>query len=618
MARRRLPDSKIKRADRYTEVSDDTLQFINIVDFDPEDDDDDIDAEDYGHHSRYGSRNGRGASEDEYDYEDDDCDEEYEEDDDSDEGYDDEEDDDIDEGYDDEEDDDIDEDYNDEEDDDIDEDYNDEEDDGSDEGYDDEEDDDGSDENYDDKTDIDDAYDEDNEAGSYIDDPDDGYDEQLVHVRRRPADSVKKGKSRNPKDQGNAKAEGEAGKKTEKKGTKPERTKATPKKDIKKESSKAGKREKNIEQDELSRKRKKSWLTFFVLLFIWSAILVGVIVYGLNYFYNFTIDYERAYQESRPVLSMGDILAHFENADIDYIYENMAEKPQVNEFETEADLKEDMGSLLEGKTISFNGASGYSEDTPNYTITADGYAVADLKLRKSSTEEREYHFPVWEMTELNFYTAPSESFSVEAPENYTILVNGIPLSSDYCVQSGIESEENKYVDPYGRIPDLADYYGEGFYKQPVVTAQDASGAEVAAVYDEAEGRYEVGFSSDSPEREALEERAINLAITFANFISGDTSIDNLSPYFPSGSEALAMIKRNSSNEFFASHSNVTIQNEEIRDFVCYSEDVCYVEAYIEQSMHVYGAAQNPVILPTDGHFYFVKMDGVWKVAGIRY
>ena len=375
---------------------------------------------------------------------------------------------------------------------------------------------------------------------------------------------------------------------------------------------------KNKEQDELARKRKKGWLIFFAFLFIWSAALVAAIVYGLNYFYNFTIDYEKAYQDSRPVLSMGDILAHFENADIDYIYENMAEKPQVNEFETEADLKEYMGSLLEGKTISFNEASGYSEDTPNYTITADGYAVADIKLRKSSTEEREYHFPVWEMTELNFYTAPTESFSVEAPENYTILVNGIPLSSDYCVQSGIESEENKYVDPYGRIPDLADYYGEGFYKQPTVTAQDASGMEVAAVYDEADGRYEVGFSSDSPEREELEERAIKLAITFANFISGDTSIDNLSPYFPSGSEDLAMIKRNSSNEFFASHSNVVIQNEEIKDFVCYSEDVCYVEAYIEQSMHVYGAAQNPVILPTDGHFYFVKMDGVWKVAGIKY
>lgn len=64
MARRRLPDSKIKRSDRYTEVSDDTLQFINIVDFDPEDDDEDIDAEDY--HSRYGVGTGRGSLDDEY------------------------------------------------------------------------------------------------------------------------------------------------------------------------------------------------------------------------------------------------------------------------------------------------------------------------------------------------------------------------------------------------------------------------------------------------------------------------------------------------------------------------------------------------------------------------
>lgn len=573
MARRRLPDSKIKRSGRYTEVSDDTLQFINIVDFDPEDDDEDIDAEDYGHHGRYDDKRGYDEPDDEYDdeYEDDDIEEDYDED------Y--EEDDDTGEEYDDEEDDDSGEKYVGEED--IDEDYDDEEDDDVDEDYDDEEDDDVIDEDYDD--------DEDGDAAEDYDEGDDEPEQLSVVLPVLKKEARKE-----------------------------------PKKELKKETKKGSKKEKNKpvsknkEQDELTRKRKKGWLIFFILLFIWSAALVAAIVYGLNYFYNFTIDYEKAYQDSRPVLSMGDVLAHFENADIDYIYDNMVEKPQVNEFETEADLKEYMGTLLEGKTISFNEASGYSEDTPNYTITADGYAVADVKLRKSSTEEREYHFPVWEMTELNFYTAPTESFSVEAPENYTILVNGIPLSSDYCVQSGIESEENKYVDPYGRIPDLADYYGEGFYKQPTVTAQDAGGMEVAAVYNEAEGRYEVGFSSDSPEKEELEDRAIKLAITFANFISGDTSIDNLSPYFPSGSEALDMIKRNSSNEFFASHSNVTIQNEEIKDFVCYSEDVCYVEAYIEQSMHVYGAAQNPVILPTDGHFYFVKMDGVWKVAGIKY
>ena len=584
MARRRLPDSKIKRSDRYREVSDDTLQFINIVDFDPEDDDDDIDAEDYGHTFHYDSGR-RYAPQDEYD--------------------------DIDEDYDDEEDDDVvDEDYSDEEDDDIVEEEYDEDD-----AY--EED---IDEDYDDE-----EYDEEDEEDGIEETSDDEDEEQFEHVRRRSPEPEKNAVRRNSKTQFVTKQDhSQNAPKSEMNAGKTKRSKAALKKDSKKEPAKAAKKEKNKrssnnkDQDELSRKRKKGWLIFFILLFVWSAALIGAIVYGLNYFYNFTIDYEKAYQDSRPVLSMGDVLAHFENADIDYIYENMAEKPQVNEFETEADLKEYMGSLLEGKTISFNEASGYSEDTPNYTITADGYAVADIKLRKSSTEEREYHFPVWEMTELNFYTAPTESFSVEAPENYTILVNGIPLTSDYCVQSGIESEENKYVDPYGRIPDLADYYGEGFYKQPTVTAQDASGVEVAAVYDEAAGRYEVGFSSDSPEKEELEERAIKLAITFANFISGDTSIDNLSPYFPSGSEALAMIKRNSSNEFFASHSNVTIQNEEIKDFVCYSEDVCYVEAYIEQSMHVYGAAQNPVILPTDGHFYFVKMDGVWKVAGIKY
>ncbi|MBR6987040.1 MAG: hypothetical protein IKH82_03110, partial [Clostridiales bacterium] len=92
----------------------------------------------------------------------------------------------------------------------------------------------------------------------------------------------------------------------------------------------------------------------------------------------------------------------------------------------------------------------------------------------------------------------------------------------------------------------------------------------------------------------------------------------LDKYFPKGSQSLSYIKRNSARQYFTSHGSVSIHNEEVRDCIVFSDNVVYMEAYVEQYMQMYWGSDEPEVLPTDVHLYFVKIDGKWLIGGIQY
>ena len=78
------------------------------------------------------------------------------------------------------------------------------------------------------------------------------------------------------------------------------------------------------------------------------------------------------------------------------------------------------------------------------------------------------------------------------------------------------------------------------------------------------------------------------------------------------------IKRNSAREWYTRHGKVDIKNEQIKDFVCYTKDIVYVEAYVEQHMEMFWGSKEREVVKTTAHLYLCRIDGNWKVAGIRY
>lgn len=369
-----------------------------------------------------------------------------------------------------------------------------------------------------------------------------------------------------------------------------------------------------IRQSQTSVRRKTHYFRTFLIL--WLGLLSIVIAFALGYFYDFLDAYENAYQSSRPYHTMDSVMQSFYDMDMDTVYKMQTDLPAITEFETEDTVKLYMAELLEGKALSYEKTAYYNEDFPEYQILADGYVVATIALRKSQTDRLEYDFPVWYVSAFTFYTQPLENFYIEVPENFTVYVNGIKLGDDYYVRR-TSPAENMFVEPYQTLPDIKTYQGDGLYAVPTVTAVNSFGTEYIVLPEETTGSYLIPYPADCPDADAMKAYAAEVVSTYANFVSDDTPDNALDQYFPQDSALLPLIKANTSRQYFTSHQTPVIQNIEIREFIAYNEDVYYCEVFLEQSM-VISSWRDPEIVPTDGRFYFVKIDGEWKVSAIAY
>ena len=151
--------------------------------------------------------------------------------------------------------------------------------------------------------------------------------------------------------------------------------------------------------------------------------------------------------------------------------------------------------------------------------------------------------------------------------------------------------------------------------EPEVTVTDYAGNEQPVEYNADFDLYSADYSENHPDREYLEQFALEYTDLFANVISMDADLSELNPYFPPDSLALNYISRSTALRYFTGHGAVTMQNEHVIDFIAYNDDTVYVEAYVEQVMQMW---PDPETLPTTTHLYLTRIDGEWKISGIRY
>lgn len=376
----------------------------------------------------------------------------------------------------------------------------------------------------------------------------------------------------------------------------------------------------NGDKSNAYQKNGKKKLNFFLVFLIsWLVLVTAFIAWFLLRFNSFASMYEAEYEDSLPYHTAEAITQKFNDHDVDFIVASMTSKPVVTAFEEETVVKEYVESMINGKSFVYVETDSSREDEPEYYIKTDeGVLVARIELKEDKSVSRPYGFKSWEQESLEFFTAASFDVDVTAPETYTVYINGVEVTDDYLDGEIVPSELTQYVDPYAVIPGTAKYLVKGLYKRPTVTAVDYLGNECECVYDSQNDKYIVGFIKDFEGREELEEFAISFTSTFANYISQDAGNYALDKYFPSGSSALSYIKRNSSRELYTRHGAVSIHNEEIKDVIVYSDEVVYMEIYVEQWMEMYWGSDEPEVIPTDAHVYFVYINDRWLVGGIQY
>ena len=283
---------------------------------------------------------------------------------------------------------------------------------------------------------------------------------------------------------------------------------------------------------------------YWIFMALWSIACIGVIAVGLDYFYCFLKDYQRVYDETRPVLMMDEIFVEFEEGDIDWMLDN-ANPISVSEFENEDMLKQYISDYIAGKKISYQTKAGeHIEERPVYVVLAEDIPFAVVRLEKKE-EAAEFGHPLWQLREVELLIAPTIERYVTIPENATVSVNGMQLTEEYIVEVNTENENSFYYASYSdfvTLPGYKTYHVEKLFLEPEVEAYNFLGETMTAEYSEAEKTYHFEFGMSEIVRQEVEEYLIQFTKDYAMYISNDLKNSGLDKYFPKDSELLKGIK----------------------------------------------------------------------------
>lgn len=362
-------------------------------------------------------------------------------------------------------------------------------------------------------------------------------------------------------------------------------------------------------------REKKKGRGYWIFLIIWSVLLTAVLTALLIWFYGFLKNYQKVFEETRPVLYQNEVMQLFAAGNAEQILDQ-AKPVELGPFEGKNDLVFFLDSYLAGKKIDFGTKAGeHIEERPVYVVTADEVPFAVVRLKKKA-ETAAYGLPLWETDSIELLPMATREYELLAPSTVAVTVNGIPVTEDAMVESGIRGTAEEYVEAYTQIPSFNRYDLGKFYGEPELYGVNESGEFVEISYDEGARCYRADFGEDKDLRAEVEDYVIQVVTDYAMYVSNDAAYNSLDKYFPKKSPLLAGIKKNQ-REWFDYHLKPEVKNQEMTEFIAYSQDAFSAQVYLEQYMYV-PYSKKTEMLVTDLHIYFVRIDGAWKVSGIAF
>lgn len=309
-------------------------------------------------------------------------------------------------------------------------------------------------------------------------------------------------------------------------------------------------------------------------------------------------------------------------------------------------------NFWELESVKFNlvGTDYYISIPSTMTAAVNGTTVKDDFLVSAEEYLSSYPagFPVNNLYKLNLYEEPQVIVTdyygtqrkldsngegrlyscglsyVRVPADVRVFADGRELTEEYILQSGIKAEgtfdflyelESRFKEYEGLaeklpIPTYKEYYIDFTYSE--LTATDGFGKPYELKFD---GEYYIGdgFASDESNISECTSLAINMANALAMYLTRDLPFSAVTPYLLKDSEYGKLLSLY--DHCLQSHTTPTLGKQQILNYIGYSDNLVYVDVYLEQYMMSRGVdLVNKIEYP----MWLIKVEGKWYVAGIDF
>lgn len=278
---------------------------------------------------------------------------------------------------------------------------------------------------------------------------------------------------------------------------------------------------KKRESVEKKQKKKTGGLGFVFGMLIYAAIVLALVIYGLNFFW----DYMAAYEASRPYIAVD---AYMELVTDEYVCDRSAEligQIDHNIQSEEACRQAIRDAVSEGITCAKK-TSECTEDRMVYVLRSGKQVIGSFVMEQRG--ETVHGFTPWAVVEDSFDLSYliTGTVSTTAPSHYPVYVNGNLLTEEYVTESGIEfAELEEFYGDY-ELPTMSTYVAGPCLGEINLTVTDPDGNEV--VIDEQTDMNVFINNCTEDEIEALDtftEAYIRRYVTFTSSVN-DSRYEN--------------------------------------------------------------------------------------------
>lgn len=219
--------------------------------------------------------------------------------------------------------------------------------------------------------------------------------------------------------------------------------------------------------------KKSGGLGFVCGMLIYAAIVLALVIYGLNFFWG----YMAAYEASRPYIAVD---SYMELVTDEYICDRSAEligQIDHNIQSEEACRQVIKDAVSEGITCAKKTAE-CTDDRMVYVLRSGKQVIGSFVMEHRG--ETVHGFTPWEVVEDSFDLSYliTGTVSTTAPSHYPVYVNGNLLTEEYVTESGIEFEElEEFYGDY-ELPTMSTYVAGPCLGEINLTVTDPDGNEV--------------------------------------------------------------------------------------------------------------------------------------------
>jgi len=294
-------------------------------------------------------------------------------------------------------------------------------------------------------------------------------------------------------------------------------------------------------------------------------------------------------------------------------------------FEDEAACRTAYAGTVEGRELTFQKAAGsYDALSPVYEILAGDSPVATVTLRTKSTRTLMLFLTLqeWELDSVTPVLGLGGTWTILAPDTFTVRVNGQALDQRELTGQRQEIEAFQYAAEYVTVPALVEYRVEGLTQEPEVEILDDLGRP-AETAEDGERRLRADRFAPTEMDPRLEAQVLKNAKDYSNFFSqdlpgGTKSIAPIRHMFPKDSYYLELAENYRLHDMwmYISHHTPVFSQEQVFNYTEYGEDFFSCEVYFDKMMVISktGQARHDI---THTRYYYVKQDGAWVIADMQ-